>query len=965
MNPASPIIGRRRRASPQPQEESMKKTISPKALSFVPLLILLALAPLQAQAPKVTTPQEQFGHEIGADYVLPNYKQLSDYWRKLDKESDRLQVVSIGKTAEGRDQLMCIITAPENFARLERYKEIARRLALAEGLTDEQARQLANEGKAVVWIDGGLHATEVLGAQQLMELVYQMVSRTDPETMRILRDVILLAVHANPDGHDLVADWYMREPDPKRRSTGNIPRLYQKYVGHDNNRDFYMNNMPETVNMSRVLFREWFPQIMYNHHQTGPAGTVLFAPPFRDPFNYNFDPLLPVGIDMVGAAMHSRFIAEGKPGATMRRGANYSTWYNGGLRTITYFHNMIGILTETIGNPTPMRIPFVPRRQLPSGDLPYPIEPQEWRFRQSIEYSITADRAILDLASRNRDLLLFNIYQMGRNSIQRGSRDTWTITPRRIEAVQAAIAKDRGAAEGEFNPVAQRGGGLAAGADDKYFKMLRDPAMRDPRGYIIPSNQADFLTATKFVNALLNSGVTVHRATAAFQVGGKTYPAGSYVIKTAQAFRPHVMDMFEPQDHPNDFQYPGGPPIPPYDNAGWTLAYQMGVEFDRILDGFDGPFEKIPDVVAPPSGQVKTAPNAAGYLFSHRVNDAFVAVNRLLKAGEEVYWLKGSGDPALGTGAMYVPAKASTPAVLQKAAQEIGLTFQAVTSKPTGEAYKLRPVRIGLWDRYGGSMPSGWVRWLFEKFEFPFEVVFPQTLDAGNLISKFDVLVFVTDGIPAFGAGQGGRGGGGGGMPAGFAAGGRGQQNIPPEYQAWVGQVTAARTIPQLRRFVEDGGTLIAIGRSTSVAQHFGLPLSDALVEKTVAGERRLPNDKFYVPGSVLRVAVDNNNPLAYGMGSHVDVFYDNSPAFILLPEAAIRGLRPVAWFDSPAPLRSGWAWGQHYLRGALAAIEAPMGKGKVFLFGPEITFRAQPHGTFKFLFNGIYYGPAQPVRLD
>jgi hypothetical protein len=942
----------------------MTNTPFRRSFSFVVLFTLLALAPLAAQTPpKVTTPQEQFGYEIGADYVLPNYQQLSDYWKKLDKESDRVQVVSIGKTAEGRDQLMAIITAPENFQKLDRYKEISRRLALAEGLTDDQARELAGEGKAVVWIDGGLHATEVLGAQQLMELVYQMVSRTDPETMRILRDVILLAVHANPDGHDLVANWYMREPEPTRRSTGGIPRLYQKYAGHDNNRDFYINNMPESINVSRVLFREWFPQIMYNHHQSGPSGTVLFAPPFRDPFNYNFDPLVPLGIDMVGAAMHGRFAAEGKPGATMRRGANYSTWYNGGLRTVTYFHNMIGILTEAIGNPTPTRIAFVPQRQLPTGDLPYPIAPQEWHFRQSIEYSITADRAILDLASRYRDTFLYRIYEMGRNSIQRGSRDNWTITPKRIEAVQAAIAKDRPQPTEGFSPMAARGG-FGGGADSKYFVLLHDPAARDPRGYIIPSDQPDFLTATKFVNGLLTSGVTVHRAAAPFQVGSKSYPAGSYVVKTAQAFRPHVMDMFEPQDHPNDFQYPGGPPIAPYDNTGWTLAFQMGVQFDRILDGFDGPFEKINDVLPPPPGQVRQAANAVGYLLSHQVNDSFVAVNRLLKAGEEVYWLKGGSDPAMGTGAMYIPARATTLPILQKAAKEIGVTFNAVTSKPPGEAYKLRPVRIGLWDRYGGSMASGWVRWLLEKFEFPFEVVYPQTLDAGNLTSKFDVLVFVTDGIPERDGGRGGRGGGGD-IPPEFAAAARGPQNIPQEYQGWIGQVTVGKTVPQLRKFVEDGGTLIAIGRSTSVAQHLGLAVGDALVEKTTSGERRLSNDKFYVPGSILRVAVDNTNPLAYGMGSYVDVFFDSSPAYELPPQAAIKGVRAVAWFDSASPLRSGWAWGQYYLNGAAEVIDARLGKGKVLLFGPEITFRGQPHGTFKFLFNGIYYGAAQSVRIE
>ena len=220
-----------------------------------------------------------------------------------------------------------------------------------------------------------------------------------------------------------------------------MPRLYEKYAGHDNNRDFYMSNLPESINMNRVLYAEWFPQIMYNHHQTGPPGAVMFAPPFRDPFNFNFDPLVPIGIDIVGAAMANRMAAEGKPGLTSRKGSSYSTWWNGGLRTTVYFHNMIGLLTETIGNPTPISIPFIPSKLLPDSNLYYPIEPQQtWHFRQSIDYSVTANYAVFDVASRNKDTFLYNIYQMGKNSIERGNRDSWTTSPRKIIAAEAAVA---------------------------------------------------------------------------------------------------------------------------------------------------------------------------------------------------------------------------------------------------------------------------------------------------------------------------------------------------------------------------------------------------------------------------------------------------------------------------------------------------------------------------------------------
>src|SRR5215469_11569105 len=383
-------------------------------------------------AQHITAPKDDLGFSPGNDYRLANYTQFERYFKKLAAESDRIKLEDIGQTAEGRHQYMAVITSAENQKKLQHYKDIARRLALAEGLTDEQAHAMAREGKAVIFMDFGLHAMETVGAQALIELVYQMVSRSDEETFRFLNDDILLLCLANPDGQELVANWYMREADETRRSLNGVPRLWQKYIGHDNARDMFMSNQPETANINRVLFREWFPQITHTHHQTGPAGAVVFMPPFRDPFNYNFDPLMPVGVDLVGAAMHSRLIAKNMPGSAMRGASNYSTWWNGGMRTISYFHNMIGLLTEIIGNPTPMEVPLVLDRQLPNGNEPMPIAPQPWHYRRSIDYEMEYSRGVFDVASRYRETFLYNIYQMGRNSIERGSRDNWTITPTRI-----------------------------------------------------------------------------------------------------------------------------------------------------------------------------------------------------------------------------------------------------------------------------------------------------------------------------------------------------------------------------------------------------------------------------------------------------------------------------------------------------------------------------------------------------
>ncbi|MGH7627494.1 MAG: M14 family metallopeptidase [Gemmatimonadaceae bacterium] len=936
---------------------------SPAALAAI--VLLTAATGVKAQQ-RITTPRQQFGFDIGADYHLVNYEQMVAYWKKLDQQSNRMTLVRIGTTAEGRPMMMAIITSPENRKNLEHFRRISQQLALARGLTPERAHALAREGKAVVWIDGGLHASEVLGSQQLIETVYEMVSRTDAETMRFLHDDILLAVLCNPDGMDLVSNWYNRQADTLKRSTSELPRLYQKYVGHDDNRDFFMANQPETQAMNTVMYRQWYPQIVYNHHQTGPAGTIMFSPPFRDPFNYNFDPLVPMELDLVGAAMHTRFLAHDMPGVTMRSGANYSTWWNGGLRTMPYFHNMIGLLTEAVGNPTPIRIPLVPDQQLPRGDLPMPIAPDSvWHFRQSIEYELTANRAVLDVASRYREHFLYNIYQMGTNSIARGGRDSWTVTPDEVASLDTAVARARAAergANGATGANGANGGGAGSGGaeaaaralsrpvPDSLFHVLREPDHRDPRGYIIPANQPDLPRAIKFVNILIKGGVEVQRATSAFTVNGTRYPAGSFVVQAAQAFRPHVLDMFEPQDYPNDFRYPGAPPTPPYDITGWTPALQMGIRFDRMLDGFTGPFTALRDTVVPPPGTITPAANAAGYLLSHAVNNSVIAVNRLLKAGATVYWLTqpiSANDTQYPAGTIYIPAATAAQPIITRAAAELGLSFTAIAAAPETGLLKLKPVRIGLWDEYGGSIPSGWMRWILDQYEFPYEVVYPPALDAGNLANRFDVLLFATGAIPRR---DGGVRGGFDRMPK--------PEDVPAEYRDWIGRVTVAKTVPQLHAFLEAGGTVLTIGSSTNLAYDLGLPVASALVQQ--GSDKPLTNEQFYIPGSVLMAQVDNSQPLAYGIPDSVAVLYDHSPSFHITSDADSSAVRNVAWYGSAHPLRSGWAWGEQVLDQSVAIAEAKVGKGTLMMFGPEITFRGQPHGTFGFLFNGLYLGAAR-----
>ncbi len=1084
------------------------------------LLLSLLLSSL-VQADKIPSPKEFLGHDVCEDYYLANYQELTAYWNELDKRSDRLSVESIGKTEDGRDQLMCVITDPGNRRNLQSYRKASERLARAKDFkNDDDARNFARKQKAIIWIDGGLHASEVLVAQQLIEMAYRLTTAQDAETKRILMDCVILLAHANPDGHDWVADHYMRRSDPKTRSAAGLPFLYQKYCGHDNNRDFYANNMAETRNINRILYSTWYPQIVYNHHQSAPAGTIMFVPPFRNPFNYHMDPMTAIATDLVGTHMHQRMIAEGKAGTAMRGSTLYSTWWNGGLRTTTYFHNMIGILTETWGSPNPGLLPFVQRFQIPSTDVPFPVEAGKmWHLRDSLEYEISANYAILDYASRYRERLLFDFYRAGRNSIERGSKDTWSRYPSRL---------------------------TAGGAES-----LKKAENRDARMYVIPSNQPDFPTACKFVEKLMQCGIEVERIvdsgtsvsgveSGEFRVvtsassgtgvppvrttsvpglesgrqdrddpathdrdGHATWPVGSFVIRCDQAFRPHILDMFEPQDHPNDFQYPGGPPIPPYDNAGYTLAYQMGVRFYRVLENVLVLTERVIEV--PRIAKFGAQETPTRIIFPSGELSAFAAVNVALKQGLHVTdarafdptirgakgWLNVFGESSAlkkyvdnlkggSVGALFEYCGTESPEAKLESERYFALISARDKAQPwpnpigeqSPEVALMKKPRVALWDRYGGSMESGWTRYVLEQFAFDFDVVFPPDLDMGDLNSKYDCIILPNLAVPGpggrvVGTGPGGETGeddpepslfpretvgdgslagvrvgpwlpsqwisgldspsplereqgspvsetlslpkgegrgwlvprGEGWLPTSFASfeqgviashpsspspfspgrregeagaafqGGGGAQpqslaqdpTIPYFYRRRIGTI-GEKTIKELRKFVENGGHLLCIGSSSiNIARQLKLPVESALVDdKGVA----LPNTKFYIPGSVLKMKL-NPGPLTRGMEDYVDAMFDESPAFRIAPPPtplpATQGIRGegeplvVSFFDTDRPLRSGWAWGQETLKGTASVVDVPLGKGRVVLYGPEILFRAQSHGTFKLLFNAIF----------
>ncbi|HUP23390.1 MAG TPA: M14 family metallopeptidase [Thermoanaerobaculia bacterium] len=851
---------------------------------------------------ELPSPESMLGFSPCAERSLATSEEISTYLQALAAASDRIELEAIGTTEEGRTQWLAIISSPENLRDRERYREIAERLARARDLDDEQARVLAEEGRAVVWIDFGLHSTERAHAQTAPQLAFLAVSEETEEWHRIRDEVVfLLLPDMNPDGTTLIAEWYRTQlGSPYEDSSP--PRLYQKYAGHDNNRDWFMFNLAESRNVGRQLYHRWYPQIVYNQHQEAPFPARIFIPPFADPMNPNIPPLVMRGVNLVGEAMGQRFAQEGKPGAISR--ISFDTWWNGGMRTTPYFHNMIGILTET-AHSSPASITYDREKfpksfgggvstTEPSTFYPAPYLGGPWSFRDSCDYMLTASMAVLDIGASRRRSWLYDIYRMGRDAIEAGAAETYII-----------------------------------------------PA---------PDEQWDAGTTRRLVDVLRQGGVEVERATSRFRAGEREYPAGSFLVRGAQAFRPYLTDLLNPQVYPDRRQQPGGSPELPYDITGWTLPLQMGVAVDRHELTVEAATEPVTGA-EPAPGRV-AGKGDWGWALDPRANDSFTAVQRLLDVGAAVSRLDAplrSAGIEWPPGAFVVLAPENDDGAAQelreqveRAARSLGLVAIALDAAPDGTLLPLRAPRVGLYRAWGGNMDEGWTRWVLDQFELPYQQVFDADLRAGSLRDRLDVLVLPDARWESMLHGQH-------------------RDLAPAEY---TGGMTPSGVF-HLYEFTRSGGTLVALDTAAELPLTiFALPVRDVTA--------RLERSDFFVPGTLLRLLVDPAHPLAYGMPEEATGFFAHSPAFQLGREATRlerhRGIEPTppatvtkaaSWAEESDLLRSGWVLGGSHIAGKAAVVEAEVGDGRVVLLGLRAQHRGQPHGTFKLLFNALYRGTA------
>ena len=872
------------------------------ALLFLPLAVALAQVP---------TPESVLGHKPGDDFYLASYDDSLGYFQKLAKATDKLKLVHVGKTTQGRDWYIAIISTARNLADLDKYKDTAKRLALVKGLTDEQAHTLAHNGKVIVHIDGGLHATEVAPAQMTIQLAYNLVTASDPETAAILDNVILLLWFSiNPDGQNMVAKWY-RGNVGTPYEVSSMPGLFQEYIGHDNNRDGYMNNMVESQVITRAAL-EYYPNVNYNQHQTAPFPARIWIPPFGDPVSLNPHPLMYRWVNVFGTAMAAWLDEHDMPGA-MHRG-RFDDWYPGFVDHVNNFRNTVSFLTETAlyQYATPhfyTTNDFPAQSQELRSEIFYssPWRGGWWRLGDAVRYTLGASMAVLDTAARNREDLLFDRYRAGRDVIAH---------------------------------------------------FTKDP----PYAYVIPREQRDTPTAATLVEKLLIDGIEVHQATHEFTANGSTYKEGDWVVLMDQPFAALVKELFDIQKYP---QLPGMPAtaapaaggrggggaaapvaapaaaagggrggggrgataggalaggaapaaatVTPYDVTGWTLPIQMGVEIvavsQPVSDATRRTLHKI-ERVEPIQGKVEGA--GPVFAFSHNSNAALRAVNEILAAGGTVSFGKSDG-------AIYATDAA---AILKKE----GVDARSVAEAP--EAWPVKKPRIGIYQPWSGNIDEGWTRWILEQFHFPFTVLHNPDVRDGHLRDQYDTIV-----IAEMATRQ---------ILDGMRAG-----TVPGQYAGGIGEEGAQA----LRDFVTAGGTLVTLGNAASFAiEQFNLPVVNAL-----AGLRQ---DQFFCSGSLLRVEIsDPKHPLVAGLPLMPAVMFERNQAFDTRP--AFRGKVLASYVKDRNPLVSGYLLGADAIQGKAAALDANYGSGHIVILGFRPQWRGQSHGTYKFLFNALYYNPS------
>jgi hypothetical protein len=821
------------------------------------------------------SPEEYLARPVGTDFLLADWDQVSDYYRKLADASPRVLLEKVGETTEGRDFLIAVISSEENLERLDEIKAYARTIADPRGKSDDEKQQALQNGKVIVFVTPTMHATEVAATEMGMQLAWQLAT-SDEDPWRTAREktVVVVTPSLNPDGVDHVVHWY-REHAFTPFEGASLNKLYQFYTGHDNNRDWFMLTQVETRHLTRLLYQEWFPTFLWDVHQQGNSKERFFVPPYRDPLNPNLDPGIVAGINAIGSRAAMDMAREGLSGVAT--GVSYDNWWNGGNRSVPCRHNIIGILTEAasakIASPIfqsadSLNDPLGSNRYQPSNQFVNPWPGGWWRLSDIIRYELAFGRSLLSSINREPQFWLSNA----------------------MEAAQRCIEAGR---------------------------------TGSPRGWLITVDNRDRGAVRRLVDVLLASGIEIHVSSDAFEADGRSYPAGTIVIRRDQPYGNFVKDLFELQDFPSGTR--------PYDVTGWTVPLLLGVRRIEITHEFTAdtrPVNTPEEALAALAGDPRVIEAASGAVLSSLDSDTWTQVVSRLTEEHPHRFL--TGGPRAG---LFVPLADDGELVAVSAGEAD--SEAARDSNAAGIDLKQLP-RIGVYAPWSGSMDEGWLRWVLDHFEIPFTTVRNETLRAGDVGSLVDVLI-----IPDVSATQLNHGRRPTSTPEPFSKG------LDPEGALAV------------EEFVGKGGTLITFDGSCAWAiDLLQLPLVDVTKESSAKS--------FSCPGSVLR-GVFEPHRLTAGLGADTALFFSGSVGWRSMTRSEReeagrdeRKLETLLKYASTRLLLSGYIDKPEAIEGHSAWVTCRHGDGRVHLFGFRPHYRGWTQATFHLLFRAMLLDPSE-----
>jgi hypothetical protein len=820
----------------------------------------------------ILDPVTRFGFMPGADRKLIRWPDLVEYFQDLADASDRIRIDHLGTVSGDQPFVMLTISSAENLSRLDELNEVQKRLADPRHLSEDEIADLVEQGRTIVLLTCSIHATEVGSVQMSPELVYELATKSDPETKRILENVVLLLVPSlNPWGMELVHHWYEATIDTHAEGTA-PPELYHPYTGHDNNRDWFMLTQVENQLAVDKIHNVWHPHIVFDQHQMMGDGPRYVLPPFIDPYDPNIDPILQAEIAQIGTAMAMELTSCGKSGvATQVIFDAYSP-----SRAYQHYHGGIRILSEAASCriASSVRLQQERLQELRGFDPtqrrinhPKPWPGGEWKLRDIVEYNKISAWACLRNAATYRRQWIRNFARVQQRTVD----------------------------------------------------------ITRPYAWIIPEEQNDPGTLRDLLNVLRRGLVEIERAIEPFTSAGVEYPARTIVVRIGQPFGRFAKTLLETQEYPDLRDDPDSPPRPPYDITAHSLPLYLDVEAVQTDDPFDVTLEPLPDsYLQLQAGSVRGA-GEYGWAITPSHNQSIVAINRLLAAGATVY----RATTEFSDSSMEYPpgtfvVETDDTRLLQEIAEQTGIDIRGLHWPLNLQTRRLREPRIGLYRSWhSNAIDEGWTRFILEEYEFSFTTIRDQDIRQGGLHRSYDVIL-----IPH--------------QPVEEVMFGNNPIDYPPEFAGGIGDRGAAN----LRRFAESGGTLITLDGACEVAlRHLYLPVINTL--------ESLSEQQFYAPGAMLQMLVDPRHPIGYGYEREVSGLMTGRHAFNPISEDEVN---QVARYPANNQLLSGWILGAERIRGAASLIDIPVEDGRAILFGFRPQFRAQTRGTYRLLFNALYY---------